>query len=132
MNKETVKHTMTIEVEILVEDWIDFLTCHSDIFGTNHCGYWARGIESDATGWLVWEDDEKCRHGREPDRQAAVAAWRAGEALPEHWYRLDRDAAIKAWCEGVKRGGVKWFDNADANDYDVVIQLALLGEIKYG
>ena len=66
MEKETVKYTMTIEVEIPVENWIDYLMKDNEIFGTA-CGYWLRGVARDETGWLVWVDDEKCRHGEEPE-----------------------------------------------------------------
>ena len=30
------------------------------------------------------------------------------------------------------RWGEDWFSNADTESYDVVIQMALLGEIRYG
>jgi hypothetical protein len=33
----------------------------------------------------------------------------------------------------VKRKGENWYDNdSDADDYDTAIQLALLGEVRYG
>ena len=116
------------------EDWIDYLVKYPDIFSTNYCGYWARGVEQNDTGWLVWEDDEKTDHGKEPNREAAIQAWERGAGLPFGWYRLDEAAAIKAFEEGCKRWGVNWFEGEhnDAIGYDVVIQLALLGEIRYG
>jgi hypothetical protein len=126
-----MKTTVTYEVEVPEEDWIGFLTKYNDIFGRNYCGYWLRGVEHDAS-WLCWEDDEEHRPGDEPQRRKALAAWRAGTALPSGWHRLDRDTAVRAYHEGCKRWGADWFENGDGERYDVVIQLALLGEIKYG
>ena len=69
--------------------WIDYCTKHSDIFLRNYCGYWLRGVEHDESiGWLAWEDDEKSRFDDEPNREAAVRAWRAGEALPREPQRV--------------------------------------------
>ena len=43
------------KVQVPQEDWIDFLIHHPDIFATNYCGYWMRGIEVDGcSGWLCW------------------------------------------------------------------------------
>jgi hypothetical protein len=129
--KEPLRVTANFEVAI-DPDWIEYLTVDPDIFGAA-CGYWLRGVERDAAlGWLVWEDDNKCRHGEEPNAAEAVAAWREGKPLPPHWFKLDKDAAIRAWIEGVKKWGVDWYDQVDAEREDVVVQLALLGEIRYG
>lgn len=51
--------------------------------------------------------------------------------LPKGWYLLDRNTAIRAWCEGVKRWGMDWYEEVDAEREDVVVQLALLGEVRY-
>ena len=59
-------------------------------------------------------------------------AWVNSEPLPKGWFRLDREAALRAWEEGIKRWGVGWYEHTDSNREDVVIQLALLGEIRYG
>lgn len=127
-----MKHTFTLTVEIDPK-WIDYLTQGNDIFASSRAGYWLRGAEHDPElGWLVWEDDEKCHHGEEPNRVTAYKAWKSGEALPEHWFRLDRAAAIRAWEEGVKRWGITWYEDVDGRLEDVVVQLALLGEIRYG
>ena len=126
------KHTFTITVEVN-SSWVEYLTEYGDIFASDRAGYWLRGVEHEsALGWLCWEDDEKCRPGKEPNRQAALTAWRAGEPLPKRWFRLDRAAALRAWEEGVKRWGVAWYEDVDANREDVVVQLALLGETRYG
>jgi hypothetical protein len=125
-----VKVTAAFEVEV-EQIWIDYLTKYPDIFGPA-CGYWLRGIEHDEHGWLAWEDDEKHFRGREPDREAAIQAWKEGRQLPPYWFRIDRDAAIRAWIEGVKRWGKDWYNDVDAEREDVVVQLALLGEIRYG
>jgi hypothetical protein len=105
------------------------------IFGRGYCGYWLRGVERDASlGWLCWEDDEQHSFDAEPDRAEALRAWRAGEPLPKGWYRLNEETAVRAFVEGVKKWGPAWFDgeHGDGNGYDVVIQMALLGEVRYG
>ena len=53
-------------------------------------------------------------------------------SLDQETSRLDRAAALRAWEEGAKRWGVAWYEDVDANREDVVVQLALLGETKYG
>jgi len=132
MGDDRLQHTFSITVGV-DPSWVEYLTLSPDIFHPSRTGYWLRGVECDAVrGWLCWEDDEKCRHGEEPNRAAAIAAWEAGEPLPEHWYRLHRAAALRAWEEGVKRWGVDWYDQVDAEREDVVVQLALLGEVRYG
>ena len=63
----------------------------------------------------------------------AERAFKSGKPLPENYYRLDEAAAVRAYVEGCKRWGADWFESkGDATTYDVVIQLALLGEIRYG
>ena len=127
------EHTFTITVTIN-PSWIEYLTKYPDIFDSNAAGYWLRGAEHDPElGWLCWEDDEKCAHGEEPNRVEAYEAWKARlDPLPHGWFRLDRAAAIRAWEEGVKRWGVDWYEKADSTSQDVVVQLALLGEVRYG
>ena len=138
--KDAVKATAEVEVNVPREDWIDYLTKEVDIFMRGYCGYWLRGVKRDEKlGWLVWEDDEIHSQGEEPKLKAALAAWKAGKPLPQgepgcqRWYRLDEAAAVKAYVEGVKLWGVNWFEEkGDACTYDVAIQMALLGEIRYG
>jgi hypothetical protein len=128
-----------IKVELYVDvpgnDWIEYLTKYTDIFGQDYCGYWARGVARDPDkGWLVWEDDGEHDYDAEPNRAKAIAAWKADDKLLPGWHRLDRQAAINAYIEGVKRWGLNWMDgdNNDARGYDTVVQLALLGEVRYG
>ena len=140
-NDGSVTHTVTFEVEV-PEQWIELLTQCDDIFMSTCCGYWLRGIDQDASspvskGWLVWEDDEKsARRGKEPNVKEACFIWsmKPGHALPPHYFSLDRAAAVKAYVEGVKLWGVDWYNSPDTDStrYDVVIQMALLGENKYG
>lgn len=130
---EPLQHTFTITVAV-DPFWVDYLTKYPGIFGRQYAGYWLRGVERHTErGWLCWEDDEQHRQGEEPDREEALEAWRSGDpALPKGWYRLDSAAALRAWEEGVKRWGVDWYEQTDANREDVVVQLSLLGEIRYG
>lgn len=133
MNDETKPDEITITITAKVDpEWVKYCTQHSDLFSRDYCGYWLRGVEHDSEiGWLVWEDDEKCPPGKEPHRKEAFAAWRTGEALPSNWFRLDKEAALRAWAEGVKACGIDWYEDGDANTYDYVIQMALLGEERY-
>lgn len=117
------------------ESWVEFLTHWPDIFGQNYIGYWARGCEQDDNlGWLIYEDCNKdYHHNEEPDREEAVKAWKEGSKLPKDWHRLGREEAATAYLKGCELWGKDWFDEkGDAETYDVVIQLTLLGEIRYG
>lgn len=126
------------DVEVPVENWIDYLTQHNDIFGTTYyCGYWMRSVEWNAEqGHLCFEHEDTYHDGKEPNRAKAVKAWLDGPStpLPKGWYRLDGQMAIKAYIEAVKMWGVHWMDG-DHNDgpgYDCAVQMAMLGEVKYG
>jgi hypothetical protein len=104
-----------------------------DTFSTNFSGFWLRGVESNLhLGWLCWEDDEQFAHGDEPSRKAAVHAWHAGDPLPEGWYRLNEAMALKTWNEGRKKYGVDFYEYMDSNSQDTALQLAMLGEERYG
>lgn len=69
---------------------------------------------------------------RGPSHLAATRAWKAGEELPSGYFALDRDTALSAFAHGVKRHGVEGAFGADANELDAMIQLAGLGEVRYG
>lgn len=121
---------VTIEIEV-DEGWIDFAIHSSDIFKRRCCGYWLYGVDRNDNGWLCYVDDE----GVPPPASAvpaAITAWEAGEVLPTGFYRLDRQAAIEAFKQGVLWHGAEWYEKGDADSYDYVIQMALLGKIVYG
>lgn len=139
---------MKIKAEIEVDipdDWIDLCTKYSDLFMKNYCGYWARGYQY-PWGWLVYElADDNVEFEKEPDHKHAIGCAEtytflrgtysvdeSKKVLPEHWFYVDKEAAIQAYVEGVKRWGLEWYNNGDAERYDVVIQMALLGEVRYG
>ena len=154
-----VPHTFALTVAV-PEDWIALVTQWDDLFRHDHCGYWARGVALDPElGWLVWVHDEKTRWGEEPDRVAALRAWgrrapcKCGDArcvlcddeglavdeslplgmpLPTDWYRWDRALALRAFEEGVKGWGLRWYEDSDAPRYDQVVQRALFGREVYG
>ncbi len=152
-----MKTQVTTEVEV-PDDWIDLVVRHADMFSHSYIGYWAYGrrpvttaedeCEEDMgdtppealappanprSAWLVYEMGDDGQPSNE-DEDRAVLAYRAGQPLPEGWHVLDEAAAARAHVEGVKRWGVEWQDgeHADAVGYDVVLQLALLGEVRYG
>lgn len=127
--------TATSQIEVPQEDWIDYLTKYPDIFSGDYCGYWMRGVErDDKLGWLCWEHgDDWADYDQEPSRDAAVLAWKSGTPPPLGWHYLNEDAAVKAYVAGCQRWGIDWFDEkGDVGTYDVAIQLALLGEVRYG
>ena len=137
MNTNNTSNTVKTEVEIEIDPyWIEFVTKECDIFATDHCGYWMYGMErDDKLGWLCYlHDEEKSirQVANHPEYSSIVDAWRAGKALPERWMRLNEETAVKAYVEGFKRGGVDWYENGDACDYDVALQKAMLGEVVYG
>lgn len=131
---------MLIKVELDVDipdDWIDLCTKNTDLFMQNYCGYWARGYQFD-WGWLVYEiEDKSFDFEEEPGHKKALEYAQQYKTtplfpLPAGWYYLDQLAAKKAYIEGVKRWGLDWYKNSDAEGYDVVVQMALLGEVRYG
>jgi len=128
-----------------MDEWVKFTGAvvdpalggnNSDLFRTNYIGYWARGVEVDKKlGWLVYEMlGDGLTHVEEEDgfHLAAVEAWRAREALPSRYFRLDHAAAVAAYNFGVRKWGERWTEGADSTSYDCVIQMALLGEVRYG
>lgn len=127
-----------VEIEVdLSEDWIELVTNHNDLFNRKYCGYWAYGMEHDDTlGWLVHEHDDQrtvAQVSQHPEYHAIVDAWRSGAPLPEGWYRFNKDTAVKAWCEGMKMYGYDWYEKVgDCETFDNAIQMALLGELRYG
>lgn len=126
--------TMTREeVRESLADWTELVTKYVDLFRSDHCGYWLRGMNHDnRRGWLAWEmqDDEDLTDP--PLYHEAWVAWVDGKPLPVGYYRLDAAFARRAWRVGVRQRGESWYDEGDAEDYDVVVQLALLGEVRYG
>lgn len=125
----------TIAVNVKVdEDWVDLIVHHDDIFYTNYCGYWARGmVYTKKLGWLVFEHGDEVRPPDKVPRQI-LKDWRDGLDLPERWHRLDRDTALLAFAEGVKLWGENWTNanDVDAHSYDEVIQRVFFKKPKYG
>lgn len=131
--RDAAKADVTVTIESTVDQgWIDFCTKDRDVFGVTCCGTFLYGIDQDdGLGWLVFEHEEKVSINNVPNEKKAVAAWKAGKPLPEGYYRLGVEAAKKAWAEGVKWRGVRWYELGDAVAYQYAIQLALFGEERY-
>ena len=115
---------------------LDGENAYSDVFYTHTCGYWLRGEEWDAKrGWLCRETGGELLVDPLPREAKRIkAAWLAGKPLPEGWFALDRAAAYRVVVEGIKRNGWPAFADgtADADDTDAAVQMALLGEVRYG
>lgn len=126
------KISVTIDVEV-DPDWIEFCTSkYADVFMLGHCGYWMCGVKhDDKLGWLVSVNLDDCGTVSQQSKQA-IKAWKAGETLPEGWHCLNEGLAIKAYEAGVKRYGVNWYEDGDADTYDFAIQMAMFGEVVYG
>jgi hypothetical protein len=133
---------LKIEVEVdskHLDDWTKFVTCFDDIFASTYIGYWAYGMKrTDGLGWLVYEHAGEGTSVRGaaglPEYPEVVRLWKQKRKLPPKWYRLDADAAKRAFVEGVKAWGADWYKdgNTDATRYDYVLQMVLLGEERYG
>jgi hypothetical protein len=122
-----------------VSDWVKYCTTNNDLFMTSYCGYWLGGLEFDnAIGWLCYvsmeiDGEPSVREvDKLPRYSDIVQAWENNKDLPNGFYRLDKAAAIRAFKAGIEHSGVNWYENADSREYDYVIQMALLGEIRYG
>ena len=127
------KETVTIAVDV-PEMWIKFVTKLDTIFQRNHCGDWMELMSTDAAiGFLVFEHGDEVKP---PEKIPARVfnAWENGEKLPPRWHHIDLDLCKRAFAAGVKHWGVQWTTDrgADATRYDVAIQTALFGEVKYG
>lgn len=98
-------------------------------------GYWAYGVEFDAArGWLLFEfqEDESDEYAEDMDHSAAIAAWKAMDALPKNYFALYPDKCEEAFKIGVRKWGERFMDDMDLPRADELIQAALFGEPKYG
>lgn len=114
-------------------EWIDFLTRYNDMFRSDHSGYWMFGAVHFDGGWIAYE----CADDKRPTEEEIGMVENAhdeGQPLPERWFVIDKAFAIKAYLERAKEHGVDWYNNLDhdASDYDVAVQMAALGEVRYG
>ena len=137
-----------VEVETTVDPhWVSMVVHDPDLFMTDHVGYWLRRVDKsgDPTlGQLGWEfeEDPRTTNIRFVDRMSdedetklheeAVRAWKDHLPLPPYYFAMNIETAKKSWAAGVKKHGFEWYETGDANTYDYVIQMALLGECKYG
>lgn len=114
------------------EHWILDCIHGNDRFMAGCVGYWASGVcRAIHAGWLVFEQcDESDASIAEAHEVRALDI--AGKTLPKGWHVLDRAAAGRAYDLMCARQGLGWYGGADASDYDVALQLALLGEVRYG
>ncbi len=122
-------YTLTIEVEVDPNAIDEFLR-HCTAFFADPSGGWAYGVPcAGSNTWLVYEQSD----GRPSEISVARAerCHKTGKRLHAGWHTLDWDAAVRAWCEGARRWGRDWYDSNDAGRYGIVLQIALLGELRY-
>ncbi len=138
---DTKKETVKLQVELNVDkeaydSFVDFLTQWPDIFSTDYVGYWVRGYRTrDKAGTKVWlmHEFEECDQEASPEEvKFAIDQYKGGGGMPPNWYVLDANTAHKVVAAGVSRYGGNFCDNYDAESLDVAMQMAFLGEIRYG
>ena len=124
---------ITVTITTTVDpSWIELCTKDTDLFLYSSCGSFLFGMEHDPElGWLVFEHAGDVLLSNVPGLKAAKEAWMAGKPLPPKYHRLNVETATKAWVEGVKWRGEKWYEKGDAIAYQYVIQKALFGEERY-
>lgn len=124
---------MKLEIEIpddLLKQWLEYLLDDGGAFQRSTSGYWLYGAKQHTDGsWLAYEQGD--------DRLPRVllsttaASWRdVGMELPPRFFVLDKAFAIRAFAEGVKRGGLEWWQ--DGPSADAAVQMAMFGELRYG
>lgn len=123
----------TEDREAARDGWVRDFALNVDLFMRGYCGYWLRGAEHLSDGsWLVYE----CADGRDPREEERVAAFVADpkSPLPEGWYHWTEAKAREAYRIGERLWGERWLDgdHGDGPGYDVVVQHAMLGEVRYG
>lgn len=119
-------------------EWVENVALNVDAFVS--IGYWGMGIRAERApgAWLVFEHEGPHDFGSRSEiwdhANAVAAAFDRGEPLPAGWYLLDHAAAERAYALAERKWGEKWEDgpHGDALGYDVVLQAALLGEVRYG
>lgn len=101
-------------------------------------GHWLYGLAHTRTPdpmWLV------CDHENMTRKQFAYACDNSDALLRqlqdggtvEDVYLMDRAAAIRALAYGVGRWGDRFLDGrCDYGDYDIAVQVALMGDLVYG
>jgi hypothetical protein len=130
-----------------MDEFVKDFVLNVDLYASCYCGYWLRGegvIEDDS--WLAADMLEVCKDqtGKtsnmvvdlsEVDERAEDVARLAlaGELLPKGWHVINRTVGEKAYAIGERRWGEDWMaTKGDSGTYDIVVQEALLGEVRYG
>lgn len=133
--EDSIIVNLSVQVHIPTESWIDFCLLHPDIFSPDYIGYWAYGVRPDniKNQWIVIEESEMVSDVHMKTLVTATnRAILENKRLPKPCHLLNKETVIKAFLIGCEKWGVDWFETADGNNYDIVIQNALLGETRYG
>lgn len=130
---------LTFEVEIDRDTLHQFtrdVVLNSDLFNRGYCGYWLYGVEFltvDGESYTIAYEQADDDRPSESAQEEAVTCFEDKRPLPKGFHVLSKETAKKAYIEGVKRWGIDWYaNNGDGNGYDYVVQMALLGEVRYG
>lgn len=119
--------------------WNDFAS-NEDLFSLSYCGYWLRGVAYNRKhdSWLLYESADDGPASNEDEIEEKWKQWNESPSgvfyLPDGWFHWIRDDALRAYKIGERLWGEGWLSDGrtDSRRYDIVIQMALLGEIKYG
>lgn len=125
--------------------WNDFVS-NEDLYRQNYCGYWMYGAEHFEWGWLAYEGELRVLNQHKAFANAVEKALViVGQAnafnrlntkipLPKDFFVITKQTSDDAYRIGERLWGECWLSDGktDSTRYDVVMQLAIFGEIKYG
>ena len=138
--------TVTVAVTVPpdeVDDFAELLTGNDDHCGDlllrGFSGWWLIGVEhlklpDGSWAWLVRDELDDDVGSAGDDAATATAIAQAGDDLPDGYFLVNRATAVEVLRLGVERyGSPDFYDGtADYGDIDNAVQLALLGEVRYG
>ena len=89
-------------------------------------------LQDPKLGWLACERSVT-KEMTDSSRLVVIKdLWYTNQLLPSGCFAIDKEVAARIYEEGIRLCGCDWEDNADNEVYDRVVQMALLGEIRYG
>jgi hypothetical protein len=120
-----VEAVVTFKVTI-PESWYD-----KEWLGSHGAYAWLSLVEI-GERWDLVREDTTGLPGPDSVADEAYAAYNAAMPLPAGWFYFGRAALTRAYLAGVRRWGEDFYKTADASKRDICLQLALLGEVRYG
>jgi hypothetical protein len=123
--------------EALIQEFANDFVLNIDLVSRSYCGYWLRRVATLPNGAsIAWEQgessDEVLVADEDGERFARLYRKGSSPTLPKRFFIIDSAVARSAYEIGERLWGKNWMYEADANHYDVVMQRALLGVVRYG